>query len=437
MAPAQILDTPSVKATSAFTSTSIKAKASNSEHSSPPDESIFSNYRQLVPLVATDGATYLNASFSPPSNLIVHDAITKYAHDALHNPHPKPEWQAAAAETRELIARYINAESSDSVALMRDTTEGLNSFIRSIKFSPGDNVVLLDSEHPNHAYGWMALRASGLEVRQVPSIPEAERTGKVTAATAETFAPYVDERTRAIGLSFIMFHSGQWNDVADICAAFRPRGIHVLVDMTQQVGFANVDVRALGVSAAAFGMHKGLNCPAGLAALYVDPSIVKEMDPTPPIVGYGTVSNVRADLLVPADDIIYHPSARRYEHLNVSLVACVAARAWLKFYLGVMGPEKVELHLYRLGDALRDECASLKVPIVGPESRKEHAPHLYILDLHDARWMQHFKEHSIYVTPYRLGVRVSFGFYNNMEDVKVLTSVLKAGLDLGFPAGKN
>ncbi|KAI8649472.1 hypothetical protein LRP88_00025 [Fusarium phalaenopsidis] len=396
----------------------------------------WSAYRRLVPLVDADGYTYLNASFSPPSNLIVHDALTRYANDALHSPAPKPEWQKTAIETRQLIATYINAPSPESVALTRDTTEGLNCFIRGMKFTPGDNVVILDSEHPNHAYGWMAMRASGLEVRQVPTIPIAEKTGIVSAANADTFAPYVDGRTRAIGISSVMFHSGQRNDIAGISARYRPKGIHVLVDMTQQVGFAAVDVQALGLSAAAFGLHKGLNCPTGLAALYVDPEAIAETNPHPPIVGYGAVHNTRADLLVPSDDIIYHPNARRYEHLNVSLVATTAAKAFLKFYLDEMGPGSVEEHLFSLGDALRRECRDLGISIVGPTSRKDHAPHLYILDVHDPRWAEHLRTNQILVTPYRLGIRVSFGFYNNVEDIKKLAAALKTGLELGLPIGK-
>lgn len=394
-------------------------------------ENNFRLFRSLVPLVANHGITYLNASFAPPSNLIVHEAITRYSSEALHSPSPKASWQAATEETRGLIARYINADSS-SIAFTRDTTEALGNIIRSIPFQPGDNVVLLDSEHPNHAYGWMALRAAGLEVRQVPTIPEAEATGEVTAATAATFAPYVDERTRAIGLSSIMFHSGQRNDVADICAEFRPRGIHVLADLTQQVGFAEVDVAAMGVSAAAFSLHKGLNCPTGFACLYVHPDVIQELNPTPPIVGYGAVSNTRADLLVPSDQIVFHPSARRYEHLNVSLIGSAAAKAFLTFYLDVMGPERVEKHLYDLGDALRKKCATLGVGIVGPVSRKYHAPHLYILNLKDLEWWKFFDSRGIKVTPYRLGIRVSFGFYNSLEDVEKLVKVLREGRESGL-----
>lgn len=248
--------------------------------------------------MADPETTYLNASYQPPSNLIVHGAITKFTSEALYSPNPKPQWQSAVEQTRELVGRYINADAS-SIAFTRDTTEALGCFIRGLDFKPGDNVVVLDTEHPNHVYGWMSLRKSGLEVRQVPTIPKAKAAGgKVTAANAATFAPYVDGRTRAIGLSSIMFHSGQWNDVADICKTFRPRGIHVLADLTQQVGFAEVDVQALGVSAAAFSLHKGLNCPTGFAVLYVNPEVIQVTNPAPPIVGYGAVSNVQADLLV-------------------------------------------------------------------------------------------------------------------------------------------
>ncbi|KAH8886131.1 PLP-dependent transferase [Thozetella sp. PMI_491] len=412
----------------------VTVRTASSVQAAKPDgsqlDAQFALYRRFVPLA--EEVTYLNASFAPPSNLIVHEAITRYSHEALHSPTPKPGWQEAAQDVRELLARYINADPT-SLAITRDTTEGLNSFIQGLELKAGDNVVVLDSEHPNHVYGWMALRAKGVEVRQVPTMVEARATGCVVAATAATFAPCVDANTRAIGISSVMFHSGQWNDVGDICATYRPKGIHVLVDCTQQVGFADIDVRAWSCSAAAFSCHKGLNAPTGFAALYVDPDVIGNIGPIPPIVGYGAVSNVREDLLVPADDLVFHPSARRYEHLNMSLIAAAAAKAFLGFYLDTMGPENVKEHLYRLGDALRAECRALGIPVVGPEDRQSHAPHLYILDLQDPKWSELLRETNIYVTTYRLGIRVSFGFYNNTADVKRLAEVLAGGVTAGIP----
>lgn len=420
MAPASLLDTTEPEVHS-------KARISTSDASTLKTK--FAHYRTLVPLLAQPDITYLNASFTPPSNLIVHEALAKYTHESLHDPHPKPRWQAAAEEARALIARYIHTEDPSTIAFTRDTTEALGNFIRAVPFTPGDNVVLLDTEHPNHAYGWMALRSAGLEVRQIPTISES----KVTAATAETFAPYVDERTRAIGISSIMFHSGQWNDVAGICAAFRPRGVHVLADLTQQVGFAPVDVTAMGVSAAAFSLHKGLHCPTGIACMYVSPDVLTALDPVPPVVGYGAVRNARADLLVPGDPIVYHPSARRFEHLNLSLIGMTVAKSFIAFYLDHLGPEDVQEYLYCLGDELQAACKRLGIAIVGPSGREGHAPHLYILELADDAWASHLKSLGIYVTQYRLGVRVSLGFYNDSSDIEKLAKALRQGLAQGLP----
>ncbi|KAJ0162917.1 Uncharacterized protein CTA2_3821 [Colletotrichum tanaceti] len=396
-------------------------------HAPTPD---FGLLRRLVPLVADGETVHLNAAFMPPSNLIVNEALSRFCSEALHHPSPKSCWKEDGEAVRALLARYINADPS-AIAFVRDTTEGLGSFIRGLKFSPGDNVVMLDCEHPNQAFAWLTLQSSGLEVRLVPTDPE-----DPVAADAQTFAAHVDGRTRAIGLSSIMFHSGQRNDVAGVCAAYRPRGIHVLADLTQQVGFADVDVRDLGVSAAAFSLHKGLNTPTGLAALYVDAEVIRETDPTPPIVGYCGVSGIgdSEDIMVPRGPVVFHPTAKRYEHANMSFVSAVAARAFLRFYLEVMGPQNVERHLYDLGDALRRSCAEMGVGVVGPSERRRHAPHLHVLRLHDPRWFGRLEDAGIVATRFRSGIRVSFGFYNNLEDVERLVEVIRSGVLSGIPA---
>lgn len=420
----------------------------------------FAPLRQLVPLTSQpDRVTYLNSSFATPGNLIVNEALTSFSHKLLHDPDPKPSFQADTEETRALVARYINAASPSSIAFTRDTTEALGNFIRSVPFQPGDNVVILDTEHPNHAYGWLSLRDQGLEVRQVDTLSSIQATGKVEAANADTFSDLVDSRTRAIGISSIMFHSGQRNDISGICARYRPRGIHVLVDMTQQVGFCAVDVQKLGrVSAAGFSFHKGLNCPTGLGVLYVDPELFAspsrseggrfgtdnpglstsgndgpESLRTPPIVGYGAVLNSRADLLAPPDEITYHPSAKRFEHLNLGFINVAAAKAYLTFYLDTLNPKDLEDYLYGLGDELREGCHKVGVRVVGPTERESHAPHLYILDLHAEAWKPYLRKKGVYVTHYRLGVRVSLGFYNNIADIERLCGVLREGVADGIP----
>lgn len=382
-------------------------------------------YRKLVPALNSD-IIYCNASYQPPMNLVVKQALDKYLDEAIQKPNPKPEWQALTERTRALVSQYINA-APESIAFTNDTTEGLNLFQRSLRLAKGDNVVMLDTEHPNQAYGWLALREIGLEVRQVPT----QDTG--LSADASTFAPFVDDHTKAIGLSSIMFHSGQKNDIKNICAKFRPQSIHVLVDMTQEIGTGPVNVQAYGISAAAFSFHKALGCPTGLGALYIDPNVLDELKPVPPVVGAGAVANLRSDLLTTHDETRYHHSTRRYEHLNLSFISIHGANAALNLLLYDMTPAGLEAHLRSLGRRLRTGCEKLGVALIGEIVESKRAPHLYVLALLDPAWHGHFERHSVYVSCYRLGVRVSFGFYNTTDDVDALVAVVKKGLASGIP----
>lgn len=209
----------------------------------------------------------------------------------------------------------------------------------------------------------------------------------------------------------------------------------MLADLTQEVGFGAVDVGALGVSAAAFGLHKGLGCPTGLGALYVDPAVLGELKGTPPIVGAGAVANLRADLTVSAaaGPLEYHGSARRFEHLNVSLVAVHAARSALRFLLYDVGVEAVEAHLRALGRRVREGAARLGVPVVGEVEEEKRAPQATVLALRDERWMELLEKERIRVSAYRLGIRVSVGFYNNEADIDRLLEVLAKGKAAGIP----
>ncbi|KAI0121970.1 PLP-dependent transferase [Daldinia grandis] len=422
----------------------IRASSKHDEPNSPAKDSAdeekrlgdkFAAHRHLVPLVSqNDNVIFLNAASAPPSNLIVYEAITRYSAQALYESYPYTSWRQMREEARSLVARCINAEDPSTIAFTRDTTEALGSFIRCVRFRPGDNVVTIDSEHPNQTLCWLALREFGLEVRQVPTIAEAERTGRVGIVDAETLRPHVDSRTRAIGISSITFDGGQHNDVEAICAAYRPRGIHVLADVTQQVGFARIDVRGLGVSAAAFSLHKGLNAPTGIGALYVSPEAFRELDePTPPIVSMEAVSNLSENLLVDAHEpVLLHPNARRFEHANMSLVGAAAAAAFTRFYLDVLGPGDVEALLFGLTDVLGSECDRLGIRVVSPRERGRRAPHIIVLAL-PKEWGAYFRgPGGARVTMNRLGARVSFGFYSSVEDVRRFVRVLELGMAQGL-----
>jgi selenocysteine lyase/cysteine desulfurase len=56
----------------------------------------------------------------------------------------------------------------------------------------------------------------------------------------------------------------------------------------------------------------------------------------------------------------------------------------------------------------------------------------YVIKLLHLDWQAHFLDDHIFVSHYQLGVRVSFGFYSNMSDVRSFVSSLQRGYRAGF-----
>lgn len=215
-------------------------------------QKIFEEFRAQIPLIANNNdVVYLNSSNQPPMNELIAKSIENYMYKGLNEPDPKSKWIAECENIRSKAANFINVRSED-IVFTRDTTEACNLFQRSLKFKKGENVVLLRGEHPNQTASWLGLIPEGLKVKFV-EVDESQPY----SYNAETFSDLVDENTIAIGISSIMFHSGVKNNIKSICQVYRPRGIHVLVDGTQEVGFGKIDVKELGVSAFGCSVHKG------------------------------------------------------------------------------------------------------------------------------------------------------------------------------------
>ena len=56
-------------------------------------------------------------------------------------------------EVREKLAKFVNA-SVDEVAIVRNTTEGMNLAISGIDYEAGDEIILSSMEHPSGYYPW-------------------------------------------------------------------------------------------------------------------------------------------------------------------------------------------------------------------------------------------------------------------------------------------
>jgi cysteine desulfurase/selenocysteine lyase len=363
---------------------------------------------------AADRLLYLDAAHQTPLATTVRARLDAFYDEAQYTGGPKSRWLARVEHVRAQLAALLGVTAGD-IAFTKNTSEGLNIAAHGLGATSGDNVVMLASEHPNNAYAWLSQRSAGLEVRQVPDDKE--------WADGDTFAPFVDERTRAVTLSHVMFHSGQRNDVDSIVELARSVGAEVVLDAMQSVGVLPVDAGRLGVTALAAGSHKGLLVPHGLGFLYTATGTDVL---TPTYVGTAGVANTRADLVAGPDAVELRPDARRFETGNLNLPAIHALGAALDL-IGSIGLPAISEHLLDLGDLLIAHLDRLGVELVGPRERA-HRSHIHVLGLTDPAWPPYLTDAGVRLSPVRGGLRVSFGIYNNVEDVERLAEIVERGL---------
>jgi cysteine desulfurase/selenocysteine lyase len=363
---------------------------------------------------AADNVLYLDSAHQTPLARPIKDELDRFYDTALQLAGPKSLWLDRVEEVRARLAALIGA-CPEEIAFTKNTSEGLNICTNGITWQPGDNVLLLESEHPNNAYAWLAKQANGLEVRRVPADKK--------WADADSFAPYFDERTRAIGVSHIMFHNGQRNDIADIARFAAAHGVSLVVDSMQSIGVVPLDMHSLGLTALASGSHKGLLTPQGLGFLWTDQPVTT-LPPT--YVANAGISNARADLVATSDPIELRPNAHRFEIGNFNIAAVHALGAALELIDGI-GVATIEEHTQTLGDQLIAGVDNLGVNLVGPRERAHRAPHIYVLALTDPALPAYFADHNVRLSPVRDGLRISLGMYNNSDDIdRFLTHLSKA-----------
>jgi len=201
-----------------------------------------------------------------PARYVIRDAVRTTADDTDGRPRTAPLLIREVAAT---VAREFGARGEDLV-FVDNTSTGVNAVLRSMRFQPGDEILLLD-----HAYGAVlrtaefVARASGARVVTVP-VPfpaDADTPATVVRAIEGALTP----RTRLAVLDHITSGSALVLPIAEMTACCRARGVPVLVDGAHVPGALALDIPAIGADWYVANLHKWAFVPRACAILWVAP----------------------------------------------------------------------------------------------------------------------------------------------------------------------
>jgi kynureninase len=203
-------------------------------------------------------------------------------------------WWELPVEVGNLVARFLGV-GHDEVSMHANVTVASAVFLSCLDYPPERRrIVTTDLHFPSQRYQLQGERRKGAEILSVPSLDGVR-------IDLDQLLAAIDERTRLVAISHVLFRSAFVQDVEAIAARCREQGALLQLDVYQSAGILPVELARWGVDAAVGGCLKWLCGGPGNAFLWVRPGLDAELEPA--------LTGWQSDV----DPFAFHPDQRRVE----------------------------------------------------------------------------------------------------------------------------
>lgn len=358
----------------------------------------------------TKSKMFLNHSAYSPLPQPVVDVMRKYNEDLCHYEINESEYSLG----QEFFAKLVGAKKEE-VALVQNTSTGLNIVANMLDYPKGSNVVTTDLEYPSVVYPWLKKKL-GVEVRYVPNVG-----GKIFLKDLEKA---VDDQTVVIAISHVEYVNGFRHNLKALADIAHEHDAYLLVDAIQSLGAMTVDVRRNCVDFLTASCYKWLLGPAGAGYLYVRKELVERFEP--PFIGWASVKPEVFDTIEFWDiwRLQLSETASRFEVGSPSFISFVGAAVAIQLLLDV-GIENIQKRIFGLTELLMDSVKNLGWHLTTPEDKECRSGIVHFLVNRAQERVERLRKKGIIVSARSKGLRVAPHFYNTEEEIARLIRELE------------
>ena len=361
----------------------------------------------------TENKAFLNHAAESPLPRPVAEAVRKHLDRSSR-------FGEGSGEPKDLgkqyFAKLVGAKPGE-IALIENTSMGLNIAANVLRYPPGSKVVTTDLEYPSVVYPWLR-KGIGVKIQYVKNVD-----GRVSLDDMEKA---VDDKTVAVAISHVEYANGFRHNLRVLSELVHEHGAYLVVDAIQSVGTMPIDVVRDEVDFFMAAGYKWLLSPPGAAYLYVKDELIDKFEP--PFVGWASVDQ---EIFETADfydiwNLKLSKTASRFEVGSPSTMSFVGAAEAMKMLLEV-GTEKVKTRIMKLTDRVIDSAKDLGLKLQTPEEKSCRSGIVNFKVSKPLKLVERLGKKKIVVSARAQGIRVSPHYYNTEEEIdKLMEEVKKA-----------
>ena len=378
--------------------------------------------------VHNNDLVYLDSANSSQKPQVVIDRIYDFYTKEFSNVGRSVHHLAVAAtnlyeNTRVSVQKYINAKDKNEIVFTKGATEAINLVANTFgqkHLKEGDEVLITELEHHSNYVPWHYLRKlKGIKIE----FADANEEGEVTL---ESIEKKITSKTKMIAVTHLSNVTGAILPIKEITRLAHSKKIPVLVDGCQGAPHLKLDMQDLDCDFYTISCHK-MYGPTGLGILYAKKKWLEELPPYQG--GGGMIKEVKKE------GITYGELPNKYEAGTMATAQVIAFDQSIKFLekIGIENIIKHEKELMDYGKQVLKKNNSVK--LIGNPKEKGAVlsftiegvhPHDIATILDEDGVAIRAGHHCCQILHEKLGLsataRVSFGVYNNKNDIDQLNS---------------